>query len=55
MPAKKNQITDAQRAHNMRALAREVGASDDAAALDRALRKIVRPKDGQKGAARKEQ
>jgi hypothetical protein len=41
MPAKKTQITDAERAANMQALAREVGASNDPAALDAALRKIA--------------
>ena len=41
MPAKKTQITDAARAKNMRALAREVEASDDPTALDAALRKIA--------------
>ena len=41
MPAKKHQITDAERAANMRKLAREVGADNDPASLDRALRKIV--------------
>ena len=40
MPTKKTQITDADRAKNMRALAREVGASEDPGILERAL-KIV--------------
>jgi hypothetical protein len=37
----KRQITDVQRAANIRKLAREVDASDDPAVLDRALRKIA--------------
>jgi hypothetical protein len=41
LPAKKTQITDADRAKNMKALAREVGASEDPDALDAALRKIA--------------
>jgi hypothetical protein len=41
MPAKKTQITDAERAANMRKLAREVEADNDPASLDKALRKIV--------------
>jgi hypothetical protein len=41
MPAKKNQITDEERAKNIRKLAREVEADNDPAILDRALRKIV--------------
>ena len=41
MPAKKHQITDAERAKNIRKLAREVEADNDPATLDRALRKIV--------------
>jgi hypothetical protein len=44
MPAKKHQITDAERAANIRKLAREVEASNDPAVLDRALRKIVKQK-----------
>jgi hypothetical protein len=41
MPAKKFHLTDAERAKNIRKLAREVEASDDPAILDGALRKIV--------------
>ncbi len=41
MPAKKHQITDVDRAANIRKLAREVEASNDPAVLDGALR--VRP------------
>jgi hypothetical protein len=55
VPAKKQQITDAERAANMRKLAREVEADNDPASLDRALMKIVKAKDGQKGAAIKQQ
>lgn len=46
MPKKVNQITDAERAKRMRELARETGADNDPATLDRALRKIAerRPK-----------
>jgi hypothetical protein len=55
MPAKKTVLTDTERAKNIRKLAREVEASDDPAVLDSALKKIVRPKDPQKGAARKQQ
>jgi hypothetical protein len=43
MPAKKHQITDEERAKNIRKLAREIGASDNPAILDGALRKIARP------------
>jgi hypothetical protein len=48
MPAKKHQLTDAERAANIRKLAREVEASNDPAVLDSALRKIVarRPEPG---------
>jgi hypothetical protein len=42
MPAKKTQITDEERAKNIRKLAREIGADDNPAILDGALRKIVR-------------
>jgi hypothetical protein len=42
MPAKKHQLTDEQRAANIRKLARDVEASNDPAVLDGALRKIVR-------------
>jgi hypothetical protein len=41
MPAKKHHITDAERAANIRKLAREVEASNDEGVLDSALRKIV--------------
>jgi hypothetical protein len=37
----KHQITDAERAANIRKLAREVDASNDPAVLDGALRKIA--------------
>jgi hypothetical protein len=40
MPAKKHQITDAERTKNIRELAREVGAENDPELLDRALKKI---------------
>ncbi len=55
MPAKKTQITDAERAANIRKLAREVEASNDAAVLDRALRKIVqhRPDQAKPSVAKK--
>jgi hypothetical protein len=44
MPAKKHQITDAERAANIRKLAREVEASNDPAVLDSALKKIAKQK-----------
>jgi hypothetical protein len=46
MPAKKHQITDAERAANMRKLAREAGAENDPAPLDKALRKIAEHRPG---------
>lgn len=52
IPAKKAAtLTDADRAKNMRKLAREVEASDDPAILDGALRKIVRTPPTLVGAA----
>jgi hypothetical protein len=55
MPAKKHQITDAERAKNIRKLAREIEARDDPAILDKALRKIVqhRPEPAKPSAVKK--
>jgi hypothetical protein len=55
MPAKKTMLTDAERAKNIRKLAREVEADNDPAILDRALRKIVqhRPEPAKPSAAKK--
>ena len=52
MPAKKTVLTDAERAANMRKLAREAEADNDPASLDKALRKIVeRPPEQIKAAS----
>lgn len=41
MPAKKNQITDAERAKRLKEAARELGTSDDPKDFERALKRIV--------------
>ncbi len=43
MPAKKDQITDEERAKRIREKAREIGTSNDAAAFNRAFEKVVKP------------
>lgn len=43
MPAKKTNLTDAERAKRMRALAREAGTDNDPASFDRAFDRVVRP------------
>jgi hypothetical protein len=44
MPAKKMNITDAERAKRIRETAREIGTSDDPKAFERAFERVVRPK-----------
>jgi hypothetical protein len=51
MPARKTVLTDAERAKRMRELARETGADNDPATLDRALRKIVGHRPEEKSSA----
>lgn len=46
MPAKKTTLTDAERAKRMRDLARETGADNDPATLDKALRKLGEHRKG---------
>ena len=41
MPAKKNQLTDAERAKRIRETAREIEADPSPEALDRAFKKII--------------
>ena len=41
MPAKKHQLTDAERAKRMRQLARETETDNDPASLERSLGKII--------------
>lgn len=42
MPAKKNALTDAERAKRIRETAREVGASNDPADFERAFEKVAK-------------
>ncbi|MEA2857966.1 MAG: hypothetical protein QOC72_5 [Methylobacteriaceae bacterium] len=44
MPAKKTQLTDAERAKRIRDAAREHETSNDPEAMERAFKKVVRPK-----------
>jgi hypothetical protein len=44
MPAKKTVLTEAERAKRIRETAREIGASNDPKALERAFRKVVKRK-----------
>jgi hypothetical protein len=43
MPAKQTNLTDAERAKRMRALAREAGTDNDPASFDRAFDRVIRP------------
>jgi hypothetical protein len=45
MPAKKTKLTDAERAKRIRETAREIGTDNDPESLERAFKKVVRPKD----------
>jgi hypothetical protein len=45
MPAKKTTLTDAERAKRIRETAREIGTDNDPESLERAFKKVVRPKD----------
>jgi hypothetical protein len=44
MPAKKTKLTDAERAKRIRETAREIGTDNDPESLERAFKKVVRPK-----------
>jgi hypothetical protein len=44
VPAKKTQITDAERAKRIRETAREIGTDNDPKSFDRAFEKIARAK-----------
>ena len=43
MPAKKTNLTDAERAKRIRETAREIGTDNDPQSLERAFEKVVRP------------
>jgi hypothetical protein len=45
MPAKKTNLTDAERAKRIREIAREIGTDNDPKSLERAFDKVVRPKE----------
>jgi hypothetical protein len=45
MPAKKTTLTDAERAKRIREIAREIGTDNDPESLERAFKKVVRPRD----------
>jgi hypothetical protein len=45
MPAKKTKLTDVERAKRIRETAREIGTDNDPESLERAFKKVVRPKD----------
>jgi hypothetical protein len=45
MPAKQTKLTDAERAKRIRETAREIGTDNDPESLERAFKKVVRPKD----------
>jgi hypothetical protein len=45
MPAKKTKLTDAERAKRIRETARDIGTDNDPASLERAFKKVIRPKD----------
>jgi hypothetical protein len=45
MPAKKTKLTDAERAKRIRETAREIGTDNEPESLERAFKKVVRPKD----------
>ncbi len=44
MPAKKTNLTDAERAKRIRETARDIGTDNDPKSLERAFDKVVRPK-----------
>jgi hypothetical protein len=44
MPAKKTNLTDAERAKRIRETAREIGTDNDPESLERAFKKVVRQK-----------
>jgi hypothetical protein len=56
MPRKKTILTDEERAKRIRETARELGTDNDPKALDRAFKKVIRPKvphpAGEKAASR---
>lgn len=45
MPAKKTNLTDAERAKRIRETARELGTDNDPKSLERAFDKVSRPKE----------
>jgi hypothetical protein len=45
MPAKKMKLTDWERAKRIRETAHEIGTDNDPEALERAFKKVVRPKN----------
>lgn len=49
MPAKKTKLTDEERAKRIRETAREIGTDNDPKSLERAFKKIIRPKDPHQG------
>jgi predicted nuclease of restriction endonuclease-like RecB superfamily len=53
MPAKKQQITDAERAKRIREAAKELETSNDSAAFDQALGKVLERKAGAKKSSQK--
>jgi hypothetical protein len=51
MPAKKTRLTDAERAKRIRGIAREIGTDNDPESLERAFKKVVRPKGARQDGA----
>lgn len=43
MPAKRNQLSDAERAKRIRETAREIGVDNDPEAMERAFKKVTTP------------
>ncbi|MFZ1961845.1 MAG: hypothetical protein WAU63_11430 [Methylovirgula sp.] len=54
MPAKKHQISDAERAKRIREAAREHETSNDPKDFERAFEKVAKPKDERKGSSTKQ-
>lgn len=54
MPAKKHQLTDAERAKRIREAAKELETSNDPKDLDRALGKVLEPKGPKKKSSQNE-
>jgi hypothetical protein len=51
MPAKKTNLTDAERAKRIRETAREIGTDNDPESLELAFKKVVRPKGARQDSA----